>query len=91
MNETLILLSNIPAMTGYLGVIGWAGVVATPIAMFKLSKLDGKNPFLWTAITIVFTALAVIVLKGGVFSGPIGFCASFASMWAYNLLRPNYY
>lgn len=87
MNE---YLSSLPALAGNLGVIGLAGVLATPIAMFKISQIDGRNPIVWTLITILITILAVYFI-GGVFSGPIALIVSFALMWVYKASCRNLY
>ena len=87
MNE---YLSSLTALAGTLGVIGLAGVLATPIAMFKISQIDGRNPIVWTIITILITVLVVYFI-GGVFSGPIALIVSFILMWAYKASCRNLY
>jgi len=87
MNE---ILSSLPALAGYLGVIGLAGVIAAPIAMFKISQIDGRNPIVWTLLTILLTGLSVYFI-GGVFSGPIALIVSFVSMWVFKAACCNLY
>lgn len=87
MNE---YLSSLPALAGNLGVIGLAGILATPIAMFKISQIDGRNPIVWTLISIFITVLAVYFI-GGVFSGPVALIVSFVLMWAFKASFRNLY
>ena len=87
MNE---YLSSLPALAGNLGVVGLAGVLATPIAMFKISQIDGRNPLVWTPVTILVTGISVYFI-GSVFSGPIALIVSFILMWVYKALFCNLY
>lgn len=77
-------------LVGDLGVVGMAGVLATPIAMYKISEIDGRNPIVWTIISILLTGLSVYFVRG-VLSGPIAFIVAFVSMWIYKVSRGNYY
>lgn len=77
-------------VVGNLGVVGIAGVLATPIAMYKISEIDGRNPIIWTIITILLTGLSIHFV-GGALSGPIAFVVSFVSMWIYKVSRGNLY
>ena len=82
MNE---YLSTLPALAGNIGVVGLAGVLATPIAMFKISQVDGRNPLVWTFFTMLVTGGSVYFI-GGVFSGPMALVVSFVLMWVYKAL-----
>lgn len=83
-------LLSLSALAGNLGVIGLAGTISAPIAMFKIAQGDGRNPIVWTMISILFTGLALYFI-GGIFTGPVGLLLSFTTMWIRNSFRPNLY